>query len=529
MTSPKWPIVLAVATLCSWTAPGVRGKPGSEGRQLLGLFPASPAPTFYENKSELALKKTFAHWERFSKWHPEIDERDIFHARLQHKSVTERNWELGVGKGGQIYSICSSFGEALPPQTPHSRWNDEAWQFTTIYEHLLGRDLPVELRPFGNSFVHQSGIYTGEKETKPFYSPILATHFDAEQRAYSVLSCGQIPHASINKSGILVYVKYRDLGAGVIEVTYVVYNFENEPMTCLAPWGGVRTSVFPEHVVSNPDGSYRFFDPFSYNYDNLEGCRIHFKDTGGWAAATANAENPYSWAIGVVFGKGPDGKGDHYRSPPRYDCGDSRHGTRDYTVQTTTMYVRNVPYTAHVVRMYFMIGTLARVAEKANRLADHADYQPVDFTEADTPLVPLYAKRIGQDTVLSRKAAGKPVCLVYAWPVRGSFPLFMMRNNETRRHFVTTDPYAHCDREPFKNPFEPGHALHEKYQNRIIYRPYLKRAEWVELLGFVLPKDKADAMKYKHTALSGIPAVEKSFSAGEKLDAGSLVVRTTNP
>lgn len=494
----------------------------------MGLFPVSSAPTFYEKKSEFVLKEHFAHWERSSKWHPDVDERDVFHVRLQHKSVTERNWELGIGKGGQIYSMCSSFGEAMPPQTAHSRWNDEAWQFTTIYEHLLGRDLPTELRPFGNSFIHQSGIYTHEKDVKPFYSPILATHFNPEDRSYSVLSWGQIPHASINRSGVFVYVRYRDLGAGVIEVTYLVYNFENEPLTCLAPWGGVRTSVFPEHVVSNPDGSYRFFDPFSYNYDNLEGCRVHFKNTGGWAAATANADDPYSWAIGVVFGKGPGGqggKGDHYRQPPRYDCGDSRHGPRDYTVQTTALYVKNVPYTSHMVRMYFVMGTLARVAEKANRLADFADYRPVDFTESDTPMVPLYARRIGQDTVLSRTPSGKPVCRVYAWPARGSLPLFMMRNNETRRHFVTTDPYAQCDREPFKNPFEPGHKLHEKYAGRTIYRPYLKKAEWVEFLGFVMPEDKVDARKNQYTALSGIAALETAFDAGEKPGANVLMVR----
>lgn len=513
------------ATVLGCVVPETVAKPGSGEQPLVELFPESSAPTFYEKKSELVLREHFAPGQRFSKWHPEVDEKDVFQARLQHKSVTERSWELGIGKGGQIYSIYSSFGEAMPPQTPHSRWMDEAWQFTTIYEPLLGRDLPKEIRPFSNSFIHQSGIYTREKEIKPFYSPILATHFDPQERSYSVLSWGQIPHASINRSGVLVYAKYRDLGAGAIEVTYVAYNFEKEPMTCLSPWGGVRTSVFPEHVVSNPDGSYRFFDPFHYNYDRLEGCRIHFKNTGGWAAATANADDPYSWAIGVVFGKGPEGAGEHYRRPPRYDCGDSRHGTRDYTVQTTVMYVKDVPGTAHMVRMYFVIGTLAKVAEKANRLADHAGHQALELTETDTPLAPLYARRIGKDTVLSREAAGNPLCHAYAWPVRSSVPLFLMRNNETKRHFVTTDPYAQCDREPFDNPFEPGHKLHDKYENRTVYRPYLKKAEWIELLGFVVPKEKADTGTHGYTVLSGISAVKESFYAGDKLAAEDVVVR----
>lgn len=275
---------------------------------ILDVFPESQAPTFYEKKSELIIGRHLQPWARNSNWHPDLDEKSVFHARLQHKSVDERCWEIGIGKGGQMYSVCSSFGEAMPPQTPHSQWMDETWQFTTIYGHLLGRDLPRQKQPYGNAFVHQSGIYTRDEDTKPFYSPILATRYDAERRAYSLVSWGQIPHASVNRSGILVYVQYRDLGAGVIEVTYVIYNFENEPMSNLGPWGGVHTSVFPEHVVSNPDGSYRFFTPWNYG---SPGCRIHFEDTGGWAAAVQNAASPYSYAIGVVFGKNLDRKGEH--------------------------------------------------------------------------------------------------------------------------------------------------------------------------------------------------------------------------
>jgi len=225
---------------------------GAPGADLLGLFPDSKAPTFYGKKSEMALRRQFQPWTRNSRWHPAIDEKSVFHARLLHKSVDERCWEIGIGKGGQMYSMCSSFGEAMPPQTPQSQWMDEAWQFTTIYEHLLGRDLPTQMRPYGNSFVHQSGIYTREKDIQPFYSPILATHHDPERWAYALVSWGQIPHASVNRSGILVYVQYRDLGAGVLEVTYVIYNFENEPMTNLA---------FPSRPLSSLPGILGAFRP----------------------------------------------------------------------------------------------------------------------------------------------------------------------------------------------------------------------------------------------------------------------------
>ncbi len=626
---------------------------------LLQLFPESTAPTTFEKQSETVLLKDLSWWERVKNWHPELDEQSVFHAAIQHRSVTERSWELGIGKGGQIYSMYSTFGEAMAPSQPESQWNDEVWQFTTIYERLLGRDLPdspgdATRMKYANAFVHQSGVYTKEKGSKPFYSPILAEYFDEEERSYSILSWGQIPSPSINRSGILVYTKYRDLGAGVIEMTYVIYNFEDEPMTNLGPWGGVRTSVFPEHVISNPDGSYRYFTPWSYGYDRLEGCRINFEDTGGWAAVTANADDPHSHAIGVVFGKQLDKKGDHYNKP-RYDCGDSRHGKRDYTVQATVIHIKDKPGTPHMLRMYFAIGTLAKVAKQCNRLAGHADYEPLTFTETNTPLVPLYAKSIpvsvaksvsvsseyskayraelavdgllnpegewssrneqtpwirvdfgkeirvervvlydkanpvdnarggmlrfsdgtsmkvtgipvdgsphvvefpakdvtwvkfnisegegsnvglteiqvvsdaaGRRTFLTRKPSGQPVCSVYAWPVNGSVPLFLMRNNETKRNFVTTDPYAQCASEPFKNPFKPGHESYEKYQNRTIYRPYLQKSTWVELLGFVMSKDKANTKAASYTPLSTVGAVQHSFDPGEKHDAGSVLVR----
>jgi len=505
---------------------GSNACPESHSSDLLQLFPNSGAPAFYAKKSELVIQRHFQPWTRNSNWHPDLDEKSVFHARLQHKSVDERCWEIGIGKGGQMYSICSSFGEAMPPQKPESQWMDETWQFTTIYGHLLGRDLPQQKQRYGNAFVHQSGIYTRDEDTQPFYSPILATRHDAERRAYCVVSWGQIPDASVNRSGILVYVQYRDLGAGVIEVSYVIYNFENEPMSNLGPWGGVRTSVFPEHVVSDPDGSYRFFTPWNYG---SEGCRIHFEETGGWAAATQNAANPHGYAIGVVFGKQLDSKGEH-RGKPRYDCGNSRHGTRDYTVQATVINIQDQPFTPHLLRMYFVIGTLDEVAKTANQLADFADYEPLDFTEANAPLMPLYPRRYrGGQEVLSRQApAGHkigPTCRVYAWPVRGSLPLFVIKDNPSGHHFITTDPYTECEREPFEDPFPPDDPTHEKYENRTVYRPYTRKTDWIELLGFVMPKTEADTASFPSVPLSSVPGIAKVFRSGEKAEASAIMVR----
>ena len=87
-------------------------------------------------------------------------------------------------------------------------------------------------------------------------------------------------------------------------------------------------------------------------------------------------------------------------------------------------------------------------------------------------------------------------------------------------------PYAGCERDPFQNPFTPGDSAYNKCQGRTVYRAYKRKTDWVELLGFVLPKNRADTGELAYAALSDIPAVAESFDAGEQLDADSLLVRT---
>ena len=66
-----------------------------------------------------------------SKWTPGLDEEKVFLASLQGDG-----WRLGVGKGGQIYSLRGPFGESVPPQRIVSPWNDEVWQFVITSEKL---------------------------------------------------------------------------------------------------------------------------------------------------------------------------------------------------------------------------------------------------------------------------------------------------------------------------------------------------------------------------------------------------------
>jgi hypothetical protein len=84
---------------------------------------------------------------------------------------------------------------------------------------------------------------------------------------------------------------------------------------------------------------------------------------------------------------------------------------------------------------------------KANKLAAFADHEPLDFTEDNTPPVPLDPRRYrGGQALRSRQApvsfSADPLSKVDAYPVKGSLPLFVIKDNPSGHHFMTTDPYA---------------------------------------------------------------------------------------
>ena len=116
------------------------------------------------------------------------------------------------------------------------------------------------------------------------------------------------------------------------------------------------------------------------------------------------------------------------------------------------------------------------------------------------------------------------LCKVYARPVNGSLPLFVIRDNPCGQYFITTDPYAQCEREPFENPFKPPDPAYEKYQNRTVYRAYMRKTDWIELLGFVMPKSATDP-SLETKPLSAVSGAEKVFRPGERAKANEIMVR----
>jgi hypothetical protein len=118
-------------------------------------------------------------------------------------------------------------------------------------------------------------------------------------------------------------------------------------------------------------------------------------------------------------------------------------------------------------------GTLSEVAEAGRKLESFADYHLMDFTEADTPLSPLYVKLSDKGQVTPSLDApapdAQPIGNLYARPVRHSKPLFLLQEAATGGYHLSTDPALLSRKEPFANPYPEGDPKHEAFKNRVQY------------------------------------------------------------
>jgi len=79
------------------------------------------------------------------------------------------------------------------------------------------------------------------------------------------------------------------------------------------------------------------------------------------------------------------------------------------------------------------------------------------------------------------------------------------------------------EREPFENPLKPADRAHKKYEGRTVYRAYKRKTDWIELLGFAMPKDKATRTA-NTVPLGSVGGVSESFEPGEGAGADALLV-----
>ena len=373
-----------------------------------------------------------------STWSAGLDEKKVFLAVLKAGGV-----RLGIGKGGQIYSLRGSFGESDPPQRSNAPWIDEVWHLV-----VTSNDLVTPVHEFQNSdpqrnwatgmpiqyFIHQAGIYpkglTGTEATgassEPFYPPLLRCKWDEKTRTLYLANWAQKARSpNVWKSGVLVQTSYHDLGDGAIEVTQSLSNFGDQTLTCLnAPWGGVRHSSLPQTVRSEACGAWKM------------GANIIRYGTAG------NTES------------------------------------RNYEVVETSCNVGIAPGESLLVRWYLVAGAFGQVHERAGEFVSHAGmWKP-------TPDADLIQAVWISDGVPSAEGRGGPALYLYGQPVSGAVPVFAMEDTRRGKVFATLDPYELTPTAPSTNPLPSSHPQHALYQNRVVHYQYDSPGKLKELLGY---------------------------------------------
>jgi len=457
-------------------------------------------------------------------WKKHISENTVYHALLRNfDKHGNKNWEIGIGKGGQLYSWRGPWGEAIPPQ--FFPWNDEVWQAVASTGDVFEMLRPLRALgggPMGEGFVHGSGCMSSQHPPTRymFYSPLLARWFDKKENAYHVINWPQSPNAPVLfEHKLLYYARYKYLGDGVLEIAYTAFNFSEFTYGMSGkPWGGVRNSTFPYVFEAKPDKTLNYMDLLFGD----KGCNKKVEDTCGWLAAAADKEDTESLTFGFVFGNRLDRvKG--IKKPSR-NVSWGRAGRdlekvstiakRDYIVMASNVGgdSHHRPGTSYWLTYYLVVGKKQDVIKNMNKYADKPNFGIHDFNEKNTTLSPLYADT---DKLLSRERKGnaKTVGYVYNQPVKNSQPLFRIEEVGTGKKIITVNPYDFSYKMDWENVLPEEHERYEDFNNRKLCLPHIshdaKPLNWT-LLGFVIPEKNAELGKDKYVPLSSLVDVPES-------------------
>ncbi|ANW96386.1 hypothetical protein AXE80_08890 [Wenyingzhuangia fucanilytica] len=424
-------------------------------------------------------------------WGEVLDEKNVFLARLKHISNSNNTWDLRIGKGGQIYSFIGPYGEGVPPSNKsHSQWNDEVWQPVSVALTLNNGDTNDEVKEGATNeglkyFIHGAGTYITEGLDTPFYSPLMASYYNPTEKAYYVTNWGAQAHLpSLFKSGVLYTTKYKDIGEGILEVTYVIENFGTDTLDHLnIPWGGVRSSSLRGKFISRPGGDIEII--YGQTGTEISGDLEDIDKTGGYviyAQYTLSASSP---ALGIVFGDKilKEEFNNHNLSRIYYRSAQVGGDTnpRDYTLFTTIAKIDVKPEDIFYYRIYYINGTRQEVQEKANKIKSEVAYGFISPTVENSPMITIKSEEL--DDALNQDIQ------LFTSPIKGMVPIFLMKNTTTGKEYISPDLYYDVDTFPFSNPYEEDSPKYETYQNRITYRQYNGKIEYVRLLGYASSED----------------------------------------
>ena len=429
----------------------------ASGPSLLRVFtPSSAAPV-----GNFTLTTTTDLDLSGSMWNRGLDENAVYHAALKHQQqvpgASDRDWEIRVGAGGQIYSLRDELlGELVPPQLDRFPFNDEVFQVICVNTSTRQTGPNAEA-----AFYHQSGYYAfghangaprndSRYFTTPVYSPLLSSGA-AEADSYSTLCLAvqaNPTHTPQIPSGLLNYQRTRSLGDGVIEITYVIYNFGDTTVDFHnMPWGGVRKSKLDNMLVSNPGGG--FSEHRIRDFGDFESQVIDARNMGGWAAF-AEGVNGADRGLAYVFGFDDAVRQPWQRSGSSWRWGDARGDSenRNFNVGTFRRVIDIAPGDLFESRYFMVLGDVDHIESTINQqgLVAAATYDMIQITEQDGPPTLCYQIQTNNGGVGVRLVdTSEPHDFkTYAHPVQGSKPLFLFADGAGNQ-FLSVDPYALSD------------------------------------------------------------------------------------
>jgi|GEM_PF-1047556 len=383
----------------------------------------------------------------------------VFQAEMKyrHPEDSNKSYQMRIGKGGQIYSLRSAFGESIPPQyrkpkhvggqlqvNASAPWIDEVWQMVAVDTKQNNPKIDEKY------FIHQAGVYLNNAEQKaPFYSPLLAEFHDAKTQSYRIVNWGQQAHTADNitakhSSDILYYTSYTNLGNGIIQVDGMIYNFGKDQIDHInMPWGGVRISSLEHFFVSNRDGSYgEKFDRYA-NETAID----HLSKTDGWMIYSGDKAGNAP-AFGMVFGK------DEEKNNVLFRFGHAGHkienNPRNYNVFAITRKFKNNPISfgkSARFRYFYVVGA---TTEDVKHTILQNKLNSFIIEDTDTPKKEAVAEVHYQVTKdkgilqVSPTDLSKNGLSLRAQPYADSYPLFFIKSSDGGR-MITSNQYYFSD------------------------------------------------------------------------------------
>lgn len=371
-------------------------------------------------------------------------------------------------------------------------------------------------------------IYPSGGKLRNLYCPHFASAIAEGGTAFRTLNWGLVPHVqTVHRSPILYYIQTRDVGDGVIEITYTMHNFSLRDNVSFnwfnAPWGGTRLTSLPYHYLSMPDGSL-------IGRDEIEKRKIwngiNVRSTGGWNLSSAG-ETDDSPSLALVFGRDKHLEAEYAKKAakkPYLQYGESLYrGTvagglfdgwdkipeniwRNYEVAVVIPKFHMYPGTTLWYRSYLVVNSRKHTIELAKSLVDKVEYGVLTFDPETTEMLPVSIKN---NKVVPK---GKVTFKLFSKPVPGSKPLFLIENATTGQEVITTDLYNFVKKEARNFGFPKEHPQAEYFNNATAYFMAKNNSKWKRMLGYAY-QEKPKTGNYKR--LSEVIPKEMLGEAGK--------------